>query len=379
MSTTGKKKIRILHVVGAMDAAGLETLIMNIYRNIDREKFQFDFAVQTNEESFYDKEIVELGGRIISHPKPKGNLKRYKKSLEKTLTEFGPYDAVHSHLLFFTGVVLSVAKKQNIPVRIAHSHNTSDSRSSSLLRFLYRQIMRRKILLNATHYLGCSKEACEYVFGKNAWNAGLATHFPNAIDSSKFKELKRDRNYLIKELNIPEDTKIIGHVGRFTKQKNHTFILNIFSEYIKTNPDTHLILVGDGNDRGTINKLIKERNIENKVHCLGVRKDVENIFSSLDVFLFPSLYEGLGIVLVEAQAARVPCVISDVIPIEADLNIGLVQRLNLSSEVSKWMECIENSMNLDECDWAVVEKALNDLGYDITANVNNLSRIYRGM
>ncbi|WLR41569.1 glycosyltransferase family 1 protein [Bacillus carboniphilus] len=373
-----EKKIKVLHVVGAMNAAGLETLIMNIYRNIDRSKIQFDFVVQTTEKCFYDDEIIEMGGRIISHPKPKKGLRRYKDALEKTIKEYGPYDAIHSHVLFFSGVVLPVAKKQNIPIRIAHSHNTSDSKTDSILRKIYRQFMRKEILKNSTHLIGCSKEAGEYVFGNSPVKLGAAKHFPNAIDLTKYKNLSKDKSYLIKELEISTDATIIGHIGRFTRQKNHVFIIEIFSAFLKEDPNAHLVLVGDGDERDNIVKLVHEKRLGNNVHFLGLRKDIEYILSSIDVFLFPSLYEGLGIVLVEAQAAGVPCVISKQIPVEADLDIGLVKSLNLSDGTQSWISAIKESMIIDTPKWDNLELALIDCGYDINASSQRLLNIYCG-
>ncbi|MEW9671325.1 glycosyltransferase family 1 protein [Ammoniphilus sp. 3BR4] len=373
-----EKKIKILHVVGAMNAAGLETLIMNIYRNIDRNKVQFDFAVQTTDKCFYDDEILKLGGRIIPHPKPKNSLKKYKKALESTIIEYGPYDAIHSHVLFFSGIVLSVANKHSIPIRIAHSHNTSDSKDNSIFRKIYRQIMRQRILKNATHLIGCSKEACEYVFGKSTYKSGVSKHFPNAIDLRKYKNLTRDKSYLTDELKLSNNSMLIGHIGRFTKQKNHVFVVELFSAYLKKEPNAHLVLVGEGNERENIERLVREKNIEDKVHFLGLRNDIEYILSSIDLFLFPSLYEGLGIVLVEAQAAGIPCLISDVIPAEADLNIGLIKRQSLSDGIQYWIRAIEGSVILDEKKWESIEPALINSGYDIKASSNTLLKIYSG-
>lgn len=377
MSKEGSK-IKVLHVVGAMNAAGLETLIMNIFRNIDRSKVQFDFAVQTTEKCFYDDEIIEMGGRIIPHPKPKEDLKKYKKQLQTTLNEYGPYDAVHSHVLFFSGLVLDIAKKQQVPIRIAHSHNTSDSRKSSILRVLYRKSMRNKILKNSTHLMGCSKEACEYVFGKNAFESGFAKHFPNAIDISKYESLKKNKMYLINELKIPSDSTIIGHIGRFTKQKNHPFIIEVFHEYLNVDPSAQLILVGEGSEKDKIEKLVREKRIEKKVHFLGLRKDIEYILSSIDLFLFPSLYEGLGIVLIEAQSASVPCLVSSVIPNEADLNIELVKKLNLSTNIEDWVSEIQEMIKIDRKNWYDIEQALSESGYDIKASSERLFKIYSG-
>jgi len=370
------KKIKVLHVVGGMNAGGLETLIMNIYRNIDREKIQFDFAVQTNNNCFYNNEILEMGGRIISHSTPKSDLGKYKKELEKTLIDYGPYDAIHSHVLFFSGIVLKIGKELGIPVRISHSHNTSDSKQNSLIRKIYRGTMRYRILKNATHLIGCSREACEYVFGKSSFKLGTARHFPNAIDLTMYKSLSRNKRYLTDELRISSDSTILGHIGRFTKQKNHVFIINLFAAYLKKDPKAHLVLVGEGIEEDNIKRLVHEKNIEDRVHFLGLRSDIAHVLFSIDLFLFPSLYEGLGIVLVEAQAAGVPCVISDVVPVEADLKIGLISRVSLSDDMKKWVCAIENTLEFNRQSWGSIESALITNGYDIKESSKTLTQLY---
>lgn len=373
-----EKKIKVLHVVGGMTAGGLETLIMNLYRNIDRSKVQFDFAVQTNEKCFYDDEIIQKGGRIISHPKPSDNLINYKKALKETINTYGPYDAIHSHVLFFSGAVLKIANQEKIPIRIAHSHTSNSNNDKSILRKIYKKIMRKNIIKNATHLLGCSNEANNFLFGNSSIELGDAQYFPNAIDLKKFETIKNDRRTLLEELKLPNDSIIIGHVGRFTKAKNHPFLIEVFSTYLKKKPNAHLVLVGDGKEKNKIINLVHEKKIAKHVHFLGLRADVENILSSIDLFLFPSLYEGLGIVLIEAQAAGIPCLISDTIPIEADLNIGLVQRYSLKEDKSEWASVIDNVKRFKRPGWNKRENALKNKGYDIKLSSQRLLEIYNG-
>lgn len=379
LTENSKKVTRVLHVVGGMSAGGLETLIMNIYRNIDRNKIQFDFAVQATKKCFYDEEIIEMGGRIITHPSPKKSLKNYKEALSNTLKNYGEYDVVHSHVLFFSGVVLEVAKKQNVPVRISHSHNTNDSKKASIYREVYRGIMRKKILKNSTHMIGCSREACEYVFGKSQFDLGIAKHFPNAIDITKYQELSRDKNDLKSELGLTKDTVLIGHIGRFSKQKNHLFLIEIFAEYLKNEKNAHLVLVGEGTEKENVIRLVLEKKIENRVHFLGLRKDIPDVLASIDLFLFPSLYEGLGIVAVEAQAAGVPCLVSDKVPLEADIDIGLVNRLNNDSDsIEMWVEKVSSLTRTTKLNWNNIETALKKSGYNIEESSERLIGMYKG-
>lgn len=373
------KVTKVLHVVGGMSAGGLEALIMNIYRNIDRSKFQFDFAVQVEEKCFYDDEIIKMGGKIIVHPKPKNGLEKYKKALGKTLENYGEYDVVHSHVLFFSGIALEVAKKHNVPIRIAHSHNTSDSKKNTFYREIYRAMMRRKIISNATSMIGCSREACEYTFGRAQYKKNKAKHFPNAIEINKYKNFEFKGEDLKSELGIEKDSILIGHIGRFSRQKNHSFLLDIFSKYVENERKAHLVLVGEGSELENIKNKITENNLENCVHLLGIRKDIPNVLNSLDLFLFPSLYEGLGIVIVEAQAAGIPCLISENIPQEADIDIGLVNRLSYEKDdKKKWVHEVINLVEKNKRNWSQIEPALKKSGYDIEESVERLTKIYTG-
>lgn len=379
LNEKSEKITRVLHVVGGMSAGGLETLIMNIYRNIDRTKIQFDFAVQNDEKCFYDDEIVKMGGKIILHPSPKNSLKNYKQALKRTLINYGEYDVVHSHILFFSGIVLEVAKEQKVPIRIAHSHNTSDSKKASIYREIYRTIMRKKIVKNATDLIGCSREACEYVFGKSQYEKGISEHFPNAIDLKKYKNLETTKNNLKKELKIPEESILIGHIGRFSKQKNHLFIIEVFTELLKKESNAHLILVGKGPEIEKVKRKIVDKKIGHRIHFLGLRTDIPEVLSAIDLFIFPSLYEGLGIVLVEAQAAGVPCLISKNVPLEADIGIDLISRLDYKTDaLGLWVDQIIRLTDKARPDWNQIEAALKKSGYDIEESSKKIVGIYTG-
>lgn len=370
------KKIKVLHIVGGMVAGGIETLLMNVYRNIDRKKFHFDFAVQTDEECFYDKEIKELGGRVIPHPKPGKSISAYIRELKKTIETYGPYDVIHSHVLFFSGISLKIASQLGIPIRIAHSHNTHDSRKDNLLRNFYRKYMRSLIKKHATAMFGCSGEACEYLFGENCWKDQRVKFLPNAIDIEPFSDLNPEKKIVVEELELNKNQTLIGHIGRFTKQKNHLFLINIFEKFLDFKPDSHLLLIGEGDDKEYIKEYVNEKGIASNVHFLGVRDDVPSILSELDLFLLPSLYEGLGIVLVEAQMAGVPSLVSDNVPSEADLGIGLVKSLSLHTNKEYWAQQMLEMLKIKHPDWETRKSALQSNGYDVTSMVTKLSDIY---
>lgn len=327
-----QRKIKVLHVVGSMTAGGIETLLMNIYRDIDREKFQFDFAVQTTVKKFYDDEIIELGGRIISHPKPQKNLSKYKRALKETLNKYGPYDVIHSHVLFFSGVILELARKQGVPIRIAHGHSISNKGNKSLKRLFYEKWMSKKIRYNSTIMLGCSPIVCKSLFGLMPNEHRSVEYIPNAIRLNEFQNIEK-KVYENKNLTITQ-------IGRLTEVKNHRFTLEVFKEVIKSYPNARLQLVGQGHLEENLKKKAIEIGLKDNIDFLGTRRDIPSILAQSDIFILPSFYEGLGIVLIEAQAAGVPSIISDTIPREADMELGLIKYKSLNDTAEDWAKDI---------------------------------------
>jgi glycosyltransferase involved in cell wall biosynthesis len=369
--------VRVLHIFGRMNRGGAETFIMNVYRHIDRTKIQFDFAVHSDQPGHYDEEIRSLGGRIFILPRPRLTaLPVYKRALAQVLREEGPFATVHSHVHFYSGVPLAVAASAGIPVRIAHSHSTSDGKRSALSRRLYRWYMRSQIWRYATHMLGCSRPACEALYGPRCWQDSRVRVVHYGIDPTPFELLPKDRNLLRDRIGLPRDCLLIGHVGRFEVPKNHRFLVEIFGSLAARLPTARLVLVGDGPLRPQIEQLVSAKGLEKHVLFLGVRADVPEIMGCLDVFLFPSQYEGLGIVLIEAQMAGVPCVVSNVIPDEADLELGLIDRVNLESPLELWVESIMTSLHVSRPDWNARTRALREKGYNIQASCTHLERIY---
>ncbi|ACS99036.1 glycosyltransferase family 1 protein [Paenibacillus sp. JDR-2] len=375
-------KIKVLHVVGRMHPGGIETLLMNVYRNIDRDKYEFHFAVQSPEPSFYDDEIRALGGTIFVQPPPKDGIRSFRKQLTANMNKYGPYAAVHSHVFGFSGYVLKLADKLGVPVRISHSHNTSDSKSTSLVRNLYRSYMRSLISRHSTNMLGCSRAACESLFGNGCWKDGRVDVFPNAITLAPYESLvQENREELRRRFGAAEDELLIGHIGRFSKQKNHALLLDSFASLVKQHPKSRLLLCGDGPLRPEMEEKARGLGIADKVNFLGLRKDVPELLGALDAFVLPSLYEGLGIVLIEAQAAGVPCLISETVPREADLRIGLIERLALNDPPERWAEAmasIGERRARGGGEWQERAAALGERGYDIRVSAEKLERLYAG-
>ncbi|WP_042168350.1 glycosyltransferase family 1 protein [Paenibacillus gorillae] len=384
------QKIKVLHIVGKMHPGGIETLLMNVYRSIDRERFEFHFAVQSPEPAFYDDEIRALGGTIFVQPPPKNGIGPFRKQLLANMKEHGPYAAVHSHVFGFSGYVLKLAAQLGVPVRISHSHNTNDSKSSSPIRTLYRAYMRGLIRKNATMMLGCSRAACESLFGSSCWKDQRVAVFPNAISLAPYEALPEDRSELRRRFGANEEGPLLGHIGRFSRQKNHALLLDSFAAYLKKEPQAQLLLVGDGPLRGEMEHKAEELGIDRQVRFLGLRKDIPELLGALDGFVLPSLYEGLGIVLIEAQAAGVPCLVSEEVPREADLGLGMISRLPAGDTPQSWANGIaelaagglaataSQGLSAGAGDWNERAHALSERGYNIQASAARLERMYAG-
>ncbi|WP_010678083.1 glycosyltransferase family 1 protein [Bacillus timonensis] len=360
--------IRVLHVVVNMNRGGAETLIMNLYRNIDRSKVQFDFL--TCKEGVFDKEILELGGRIhrIPYITDVGHF-GYVKALNHFFKEHYSYKIVHSHMDKMSGLVLRSASKAGIPVRIAHSHSTKSE--GNLPSIIYKSLIGSGIFRYATNFLACSYAAGKWLFSKKK---EAITIINNGIESEKFVFSLKTREKVRKELNISSDCFLLGHVGRFSKPKNHTFLVDLFSTFNTIHQNSKLVLVGDGPLKGDIERKVSELKLNNKVIFLGNRPDINRLLQAFDLLVFPSLYEGLPVTLIEAQGAGLKCVISDNITTEVDLGIGLIEYLPITKK-AMWID------KLDELKIKVKPRInsteyLIKNGYDIKDSAKKTQELY---
>ena len=370
--------IRVLHVVGVMNRGGVETLIMNLYRKIDREKIQFDFLTHHDVEGAYDNEIKSLGGRIYTVPYGIKTLHfRYIKALRRFFKEHTEYKIIHSHMSDAAGIIAKVGKEFNIPVRIAHSHISNPNHS--VFQKIYLQgYSRRLINSNCTHCFACSDEAGKYLFKNRIVNRDYSI-IKNAIDLEKFypnKDKKEDKLFLTNDL----DKVLIGHVGRFEKQKNHEFLIDIFFEFNKIVPNSELFLIGGGalGDEGTktmIEKKVFNLGLTNKVKFLGVRNDVDKIMKALDLFVFPSLYEGLPLTLVEAESTGVSCIVSDTITKEIDLGLKNFKFANIN-DIEDWIKKMLQLLSINDIDRKECNTTVKNAGYDINDLVDKLQSFY---
>jgi glycosyltransferase involved in cell wall biosynthesis len=365
-----KKPIRILHVVGAMNMGGTETMLMNIYRNIDREKVQFDFLSYSKEEAYYDLEIEGMGGRIIKLSNTQSIIE-----LISAIKKYGPYDAVHAHTLFHCGIVIAAAKFAGVKKRIAHAHTNQD-KHYSLVKKVYIRSMRNIINLISTDLLACSKEAASYLFGANCINDPRYIYFPNLIDYSKFL---RDRQKEVNEFKVKQkidNSIVIGHIGRFIAAKNQRFLLEIMKKVIKKSNNIKLVLVGDGELREEIEQTAIKMGIYDNLRFVGIRDDIPVMLQSMDIFVFPSIYEGLGLVLLEAQVSGVPCIVSDAIQPEADLGINLFTVISLKELADVWADKVLELAVKKENDKKKIVESLEKSGYSLTVGIKKLLDIY---
>ncbi|MGE7760177.1 glycosyltransferase family 1 protein [Peribacillus sp. NPDC097895] len=363
--------LRILHVVVNMNRGGAETLIMNLYRNMDRTKIQFDFL--TSKEGVFDNEIVRLGGKIhrIPYISDVGHF-AYKKHLDGFFRENHSYKVVHAHMDKMSGIVLQAAKKAGIPKRISHSHNTQSE--GGLASRIYKWYAGTLILPNATNLLACSNQAAQWLFKDKTNTANI---LKNGIEFQLFSFSTATRSKVRNELNIESDACVLGHVGRFAHQKNHEFLIDIFANFISEKENSYLILVGDGPLKPEISAKVKAHKLEKKVKFLGIRSDINRVLQAFDVFVFPSLHEGLPVSLIEAQAAGLPCLISDQISKEVDLGINLIRFLPIDDStvwISHLMKLTSTNMKR-----SIQPDSLSKQGYSINETANELKDFYLSM
>lgn len=329
------KPIRVAQIIGKWLGGGVESVVMNYYRNIDRNKIQFDFICDNDSTNIPYAEIESLGGKVILIS-PYQKVIKYHKELKRVLKD-GNYKIVHSHINTLSVFSLFAAKCAGVPVRIAHSHSTTNKKEKR--KNLMKQLLRPFSKVFATDYMCCSELAGRWLFGDKEYDKGNVYLLNNAIDLDKFRYDETVRREKRKELNIKNDTLVIGHVGRFVEQKNHRFLIDIFNEVHKQKENSILLLAGQGPLMEEMKEKVKILGIENSVKFLGQRNDINELYQAFDVFCLPSLYEGLGMVAIEAQVSGLLCFVSTEIPEIAKVTERIVF-INLENKIEIWTEII---------------------------------------
>ncbi|MGH9644167.1 MAG: glycosyltransferase [Terriglobales bacterium] len=364
------KPVRILQVVGSMHRGGIETWLMSVLGRIDPEKFAIDFLVSNATPSPFRQEIEQKGSKLIvclAHSEPL----RYMRNLRRALKTHGPYDIIHSHLHHLNGLVAFVGAHAGVPVRAAHSHFAIENGIHGIRYRTARLLMNRY----TTDMLACSAIAGAALYGEPWEMRGKVILC--GIDLSRFREAAV-RQEVRAELGLPSNAIVVGHAGRFVPQKNHTFLLDIAEVLIKRDPRFHFALLGDGPLRSDLMTRIDKAGMKGRIHFLGARPDVPRIMlGAMDGYLFPSHFEGAPLALVEAQAAGLPCLYSDVCATETDLVPGLLRRMPLQAGAEAWANSLEDL--IQTCPAEVRYSALQRVEstpFNLTKSIDDLEDFY---
>ena len=359
-----QEPIRVLQIVGRMDRGGIENFVMNIYRNIDREKVQFDFLAHYGREAAFNYEIRSMGGRIYEMPPIRDEthvyywkLFEYRRALNKFFEEHKEYKIIHGQMTNTAAIYMPIAKKHGVTTRIAHSHN---SHGKVGMLGVVTDILKKPVFKYATDLFACSEAAAKYFYPESYVNAGKVTIVPNAVDAKKFQFNPEKRKQMRAEFGL-EDKLVIGCVGRFRAEKNQVFLIGVLKEALKIAPDAVLLFAGDGPLEDDCKKKASEIGIGDKCVFLGMRSDIPDVMQAMDVLAMPSLFEGLPVTGIEAQASGLHCVVSDGITNEMNA-IDMVHYVSLEAPLKKWAETIVNAGRLPRKD---TYEAVKRAGYDI--------------
>ena len=336
---------RLLCIIGGMNSGGAETFLMKVYRKLDKQRFQMDFAVAITEEGIYDKEIIKLGGKIYKIVPKSESLKQNFMGIKKLVRDNCYNSVLRISQSSLSALELLAAKKGGAKIRIFRSSNSNTVTASFSSRIIHK-ICAYMPKRYANVKVAPSSEAARFMFGNKEVEKGNVSILHNGVDLNVFKYDKEGRDDVRKEFNVASDCLLVGHVGRFMSQKNHEFLIRVFKKISEYKPNAKLMLVGAGELEQNIKEQTKSLEIEDKVIFTGVRSDIPSLLSAMDVFVFPSLYEGMPNTVIEAQATGLPCVIADTITKEADIT-GLVKYLSLSSSIEEWANVAIDSLSTE--------------------------------
>lgn len=359
--------VRVAQIIGKLSAGGVESVIYNYYRHIDRAKFQFDFYIDADSTILPNQKLIDMGARYFTIP-PYQRLPQYISELTRLFRK-NRYQIVHSNMNTLAVFSLFAAWRAGVPIRICHNHSTAGKGETA--KNIMKYVLRPFAKVFATDYCACSEYAGKWLFGKRAMTRGMVKILNNAIELEKFRFRPNVRDDVRKELGL--DSKfVVGHVGRFCVQKNHDFLLDIFAQICRQNGNAVLLLVGDGELLDTAKSKTVQLGLEDAVRFLGIRNDVARLYQAMDIFVLPSRYEGLPVVGVEAQAAGLPCIVSDCMTKETAVTEN-VAFLPLSAGPEVWAEKILEWEDYERAD-AVEE--IQACGFDINFEGKKLQDFY---
>lgn len=367
--SVSKDIITIVYVFNRMGMGGAEVMIMNVLRRLPPSRFRCYFVVHIPEKQVFDDEIKSLGGTIIVCPRlEQVGVVRYKKWWQNFFSS-NSVDIVHGNYRRTSALYLHEAKKAGVST-ILHTHSASSHSKLKIARRLY----SKWILQNVDCIFSCSNKATEWLFGDPSSIKRRVVVIPNGIDTAQYRYDENVRRLYRQELQI-ENKTVVGHVGRFVPVKNHSFLLNVFKQYLVIDPNAVLLLIGDGPLKNEIENTISSENLTDSVKLLGIRRDVPALMQCLDIFLLPSLYEGLPVSLVEAQAASLPCVYSDTITAEAEISSTCYQ-YSLNKSPAEWAQYIKKI--LDNSIQRVAEDYTNSM-FDVNNSLSIIEKEYEAL
>lgn len=369
---TKKQITRILIIAGSLEMGGLENQLVYFGKYVDKTRFQVDYT-STSKDAYYKNDIINAGCGFYLLPDPrKDGTAVYCSELLKLLKN-NKYDVVHSHELFHSGIEMALSYIAGVRKRVAHSHSTKDgNRRNKLIRLLYHHAMRSMIRVFATDYLACSSEAGIFLFGKGIINNRKFKVVPNSVETGRFMECKE----ICRDIPRKKGWKYIAHVGRFSEEKNHKLLIEAAKQFKEKNMNLAFVFVGSGPLFQYCDSAVKNNALEDYVIMLGARKDIPNVLRTVDAFILPSLFEGMPLSLIEAQAAGLHCVIPDHITEEVDFGIGLLHRLSLNKSVAEWGAMIEKAVALPRPDQLIIRNAIRNKRFDTSSFVEELCNVY---
>lgn len=369
------ERIKILVLITLMDRAGAETVMMNYLRKLNRDKFCVDFLINRQDRADYEDEIEALGGKVYRmSPMYPWKLAQYRKELRRFLMEHPEYKIIHSNLEERSYVPLRIAKKQGVPVRIAHAHSVPKKRD---IKMIVRKYFKMRVKSVATHRFSCGAGPAKWLYGSQD---GVVI-MKNAVEVDKFKKNQQIRENVRQDIGVEKDALLLGHVGRFSYEKNHEFLIDIFKNVNNIHPNSKLLLIGGGKPKSEVKKKekiikkVKKLGLEDKVIFLGIREDIDRLMQAMDVLVMPSITEGFPVTLMESQAAGLKSIVSTAVPKECNIT-GTIKYLSLKKGAKKWAEEIV-AMKDVKLDAEVMNHKMKDAGYDVNDNIEWMENLFQ--